>query len=262
MDQFMKIRHSGAIGDLIYSLPYVQSLGQEVDFYVGEHSYVTGKANKDTSEGLCKMIKNMYPLSNTIYNDNHSNFNALKQLLEYQDYIKSVHQDNTDQTYDLDLNTFRQSWDSSVSILEIVNKHFKWNFYQKDIPFLKSPKISGYEKTCVCFRSPRYVDESGKDRYRNVIKSLKDQTDIKSFIFVGIEKEYEYFNENIYELDYYKTQDMLDVATIINSTPIGIYNCSAPLAIAVGLSKPRFIEDPTNYIIHSVKQNSINERFF
>ncbi len=262
MDKPLKVRHSGAIGDIIYSLPYIKSLGKKIDFYIGEHSFVSGESNKDTPEALTSMIKNMYPLSKEIYNKNHSNFKMLKRLLKHQDYINDVFPDEENTQYGIDLNDFRRSWNSKNSILDIVNNHFGNISYKKDESFLKTETISNFEKTCVCFRSPRYVDESGKERYKNVISSLKDQTAIEQFIFVGIEKEYEYFSKNILNIDYYKTKDMYDVSVIINSCPIGIYNCSAPLAIAVGLSKPRFIEHPTNEIVNSVKQNSILERFF
>lgn len=262
MDQYLKIRHSGAIGDLIYSLPYVKSLGKKVDFYVGEHSFVTGKANKDTPANLCKMIKGLYPLSNTIYEKNHSNFKALKRLLENQHYIHAAYPDQDDQKYKIDLNDFRKSWSDNMSILEIVNKHFKWYGYTKDEPFLRADKLEGFEDTCLCFRSPRYVTDSGITRYRKLIEHIKKETNVQKFLFVGIDKEYEYFIKNIYEIDRYKTEDMFDVATIINSAPIGIYNCSSPLAIAVGLSKPRYIESPQSHTIFSVKLDSMMEKFF
>jgi hypothetical protein len=258
------VKHSGAIGDIIYALPYVASLGNNIDFYVGEHTFVRGIPDQETPASTYGVINYMFPLSKDLTDPAYSNFKAIKTLLEAQPFIANVYPVTEPRTYDHDLDEFRRSWTDSQSIIETVNGHFKFTGYKREESFLHNiPVLSGYENTCVCARSPRAVGYDGEGRYTRMIKWIKQNKNPERFVFVGIQKEFEYFQTSIWEdVEFINTADFLAVASVINSCPYGIFNSSAPLAIAAALNKERYVENPMSYILNVILLFSKQERYF
>jgi hypothetical protein len=96
-----------------------------------------------------------------------------------------------------------------------------------------------------------------------MIEKLVKEENPGKFIFLGIEKEFEYFKQFIWsDIEFYPTADFYDVASVINSCPYGMYNSSGPLAVAAALNKLRYVENPMSYILNVIFLNSPNERYF
>jgi hypothetical protein len=123
------------------------------------------------------------------------------------------------------------------------------------------PVNSEYKDCFVCSRSFRYRSQNGTGNWQKIFKSCQEQTGKKP-IFIGIETEYKDFTEKIGKIEFVKTEDLYDVAVIINSCELGIYNGSSPLAISQMLNKIHYIEGDWEPYINSVKSNLSNQSLF
>lgn len=258
----MKVCHSGAIGDLIYAIPYIRTLGQQIDLYIGEHNFVKGIPDEFTSSEQYEMLGEIYPESKTLKANNtgYSNYSLLKRLLlEQDDIIKSVNPLIDKNIIDVDLDQFRNSWNPMIHISDIYFQHYKCSGQWKGKPFLFNiPNNDEFRGVICCTRSGRYTAKNGIEKWKLQLQKFKN----RKMIFLGIESEYEYFRENIMDIEYIKTNDIYDVAVIINSCDFGIFNATGNLSISIGLNKNRLIETVGQIVDFSVITRDIKETLF
>jgi hypothetical protein len=218
---FYTFKHSGNAGDIIYSLPAMRSL------------------SKDNPSNFLLQIdtpaiytNNTHPLGNVRLNASMAK--ALIPLLNFQSYISEA-SIFSGQPIEIDLDDFR----SSPLFLDRGNI-IRWYFYLYGInydlsqPWLSAPKISGLDNKIVIARS---------QRYRNPLINyafLKKYT--PHILFVGVEAEYKDIVQIIPGIQYQKTNDFLELSSLINSSKFFIGNQSFPFSIAEGLKVKRILE--------------------
>jgi hypothetical protein len=256
----MKIKHSGALGDIIYSIPFLRSLNTDIELYVGEHTLVNNQINKYNTEKVVTEI-------NTLFKDNHksvtpgyTNYKMIKPLLESQPYIK-VFPITDDICYDIDIDDFRIDWDDDTHISDMIlrrfnNKQLDWHL---DINLVVH-KNDQYNNSFVCCRTFRYRNESNNREWRVIFDTLKLQG--LTPVFIGLDNEYDDFTNTIGHAEHVPTTDLLEAAVIINSCSTGIYNPSAPLAIAQMLNKPNYVEGKDVFYINSIRSKNKNQTLF
>ena len=217
----LNVKHSGHLGDIIYSLSFIKELGQNVNYYIG-----------------FEQVNTVYNHPSGKYTMNDASFNYIKPLLEHQDYVDFVMRDRG-HNIDLDLDSFRghgfkldgydlRKWYELIYPLTSVD--LSKPAIKCDLPTLEYLK----EKIVLSIST----------RYRNNqidYKRLKPFED--SIVFVGHENEYiDFMLKSKLDIKRVNVKDALHMAQIIKSCKLFIGNQSSSYAIAEQLKTPRLLE--------------------
>jgi len=230
----MAFRHSGRLGDILYSMPLVRQMariqGGRIDYYV-------------CSDAAARLGKDVFHPSLDLM-VNTALFGYVEPLLSIQDYIKNiVYTPSCDiPSYAVDLDQFKTSG---------LN--------------LKAGLISGWyrkafglsfplEKAWLDFDEAALNDEYRIDRFRVLISrttrfcntrinySFLDQ--IEGVGFIGMPYEYEDFigRHALKNVRHVMVRDALELGILMRRADIFIGNQSSNFAIAEGLKVPRALE--------------------
>lgn len=197
----MIFKHSGDIGDIIYSLPIIKAKGG-------------GKLLLSTEQRF-KYVETKF---------NKKAYNALLPLLQNQEYISDV-EEFTGQKFDIDLDLFRFE-DKPKHGINLGKWQARWHGLGKEIftePWLEADT---WGNSFELFNyTPRYTNNSVD------IKSLSQNS-----VYVGIKQEWDIFrNQFGSKIDFYPTKNLFEVANLMNGCVKFIGNQSSLFAIAVGL---------------------------
>ncbi len=209
-----KFKHSGDLGDIVFSLPAIQALGGGtlyLDPQGGLSSPLVKWANKEKTKLNLTSIKSIAP------------------FLEIQDCIKKVRiWDGEPVDYDLDL--FRKHIKfNNLSVSHLSAFGLNKNLARKK--WLTFPTKRQLPKPYLIARSVRYIGN-----YSFWESSLPKLA--KESVFIGFKKDYEIFQYTFdINIDYYETPTILDLAETINSCERIYCNAGLPHAIAEGLHK-------------------------
>ena len=223
-----KYKHSGAFGDLIYSLPICKHFGPG-DFYlhlnqidwIGEHYY--GSAPAPFHQG--RMTRN--------------DFLYMKSFIEAQAYIDNfeiLSPNTTEITHNLD--RFRPAFVGHPdNYIHIYAEVFGLRSIKEQLsaePWLTVPKPKKFEDRDVCInRSQRWIPTQPYSDWDLLRPALEERS-----FFVGLPIEYEAFCNQIgWRIPHAKTVFMLEVAELIAGSKLFIGNQSQSLALAVGLGQ-------------------------
>jgi hypothetical protein len=227
-------RHSGTLGDLIYSLYIVKKMGGG-QFQVGIENLepCLTKYGYDPA-GVDTQHRGRFTTQD---------FEWLAPLLERQTYITDVvtwHPGDTEPEVDLDRYRAVLYRTFEGNILQAYHKTF-------DIPFLMSdydtPWLEADARTVkpiVVTRSARYRPADGEEGWRNIIETgmLADNA-----VFVGIPKEYEDFTKTFgIDLEYYQATDFLELANVVAGADLVVCNQGFTYSLAIGLGRPTVLE--------------------
>lgn len=215
-------KHSGDLGDIIFSLPVIASEGGGVlylDPEGGEQEPLVAWAQYNRTKLTSKSIK------------------AIKPLLEHQEYINEVRYWEPGIKVDYNLDKFRgfvKHNNLTTSHLDAFGMMGR-NDYWQGTPWLKSnPKPLPKGKTIILSRSCRYHSNY------SFWEQLPDEY-IDNAVFISHPKEFEYF---LYTFPRYKgrverleTSSILDLAAYIKSCDLFIGNQGFPHAIAESMKK-------------------------
>ena len=207
-----KYKHSGDIGDLLYSLPVIKETG-------GGALYIN-----------CSYMGNKMDGSKSGFNINILNF--LKPLLESQKYIKKVEAWNNN-PIDVDLDYFRSLNLNCATLCQSILNSFSVSMDVTNAPWIECNKKK--ITSAVFARSFRYRNENVD--YKQYLEKYKDDC-----IFVGLIEEHSDFVKMFGHIRYYQVANMLEMAEIINGADIFIGNQSSPMSLAIALHKP-FVQE-------------------
>lgn len=218
-------KHSGDLGDIIYSLPTIRALG-------GGVLYLDPKGGQGTG------------FVNLGYKD-HTNLNNigiqfLKPLLKNQVYIKDV-LEWSGELVDYNLDLFRQHIkynNLAYSHLSAFNlKHEEAN--KKWIAVFN--KNDYFTNKIIISRTPKV--QGNHEFWEFEVRKYKDQC-----VFIGLKKEHEIFEYTLgYSVEYYPVNNALDLAECLYSCSKFIGNQSMPQSIAEGLKINLICEVNRNY---------------
>ena len=203
-------KHSGDLGDIIYSLYFVQSMG-------GGDMYLNTSGETKFSE---------------------KEFKSIKSFLESQSYITSVSLWKGEEV-DFNLDLFRNSKEPLL-----IDRYFGDSgvTYNKSSWLSAKPKGLDGSKTTIFSRSCRY--QNSHMAWESICKSI----DLSEVVFVGHRTEYEAFKLSFgVELDYLETKSILDLAEVIQSANTVFSNANVVCAVAHGLCKPLYHEVYRDY---------------
>jgi hypothetical protein len=212
-------KHSGDLGDIIFSLPTIRALGGGVLFLDPDG----GKSSKlvKWADKICTKL-------------NKSTIDSLIPVLEQQEYIKDVKiWDGRDVDYDLD--NFRKH----IKYNNLSDSHlaaFNLPLSERDSAWLSIKNPKKLHKSILISRSVRYHGNYGF--WEHNLPMIKNQS-----LFVGLEKEHEIFEYTFgHKVEYYKTPTILELAECISGSDLFISNANLCHALAEGMKKNLIIE--------------------
>ena len=212
-------RHSGDLGDIIYSLPAVKALGGGTMLLD-----ITGGADDP-------WISTRQVNGRTRFNSQA--YDTIRPLLLEQPYIDGVETWNGETvTHDLNLfrQQFRKSEDRFINLAVAHLRAFGLDEKLIDEPWLtlKSPPKM-LQRSLIVNRTPRH--QSKYHWWLVFLPQFIDQA-----IFMGFEKEHELFEYTFNcKIPFYKAADALEIAQILLGSEQLIGNQSFMMSIAAGL---------------------------
>ena len=243
-------KHSGTLGDLIYSLSIVKKLAQnDVEYKVALHNIENCVAKYGyRPEDIDPQHKGRFTLKD---------FEMLLPLLRRQPYIETVGKwYQGDVEPDVDLDSFRgvlfRGFEGNY--VEAYHRTFNIPFTVQDYdtPWLEAdPKTV---KPVVITRSKRYRPPNGDEGWRTIIDTgmLSDNA-----MFVGTPAEYADFIQTFnIVVDYYPAKDFLDLANVIAGADLVVCNQGFTYSLAIGLGKETVLE------INKLVPQEYNECYF
>lgn len=205
-------KHSGDIGDLIYSLPVIRYLGYS-DLYLNPRGLATKKIDGSASGFNLDLIKILTP------------------LLESQHYIRKVDCWNNESVI-VDMDYFRKVNPPVPNLCEKILYSFSIPFYETQKPWIQveSKRIA----PLVFARSFRY--RNNHMDYKQFINNKDD------CVFVGLHNEYVDFCERFGKIPYYAVKNFYELAQVISGCDTFHGNQSSPMSIAIAMHK-NFIQE-------------------
>jgi glycosyltransferase involved in cell wall biosynthesis len=231
--------HSGDLGDIIYSLPFIRARGGgglvlSPDFGNGAHS------NSVVRERMTRQRAEM-----------------LIPLLRDQPYITGCEYADRAPDEAFNLNRFRHifndhAWDWLHQIRDRRGhrwpphnlSEYYWEYFGGDVPkdlnvnpWLRVTKAKPYPLPIVINRTLRYTDTPPKLDWRSLVSRFGCD-----MVFVGLPEEHAAFKSQYGYVDYCAVDNFLDLAELIRGSKLFIGNESFPLSIAHGLMHPTVVE--------------------
>jgi hypothetical protein len=225
-------KHSGDLGDIIYSLPTMRLLGG-------------GVLCLDTSGGeddeFCKL--QCAPNGKTRFNK--ASFDFIKPLLEKQPYIKECREFVKGERIDFNLNKFRLKFlevsDPSPENKNLVKLHlesFKQPVVDYNLPWLDVTPDSDRRREFIITRTPRY-----QSNYSFYV-GLRQAGIFKESSFIGLKREHDLFEWAMEStIDFIQIKDALDMAGVIAASGTFISNPTFALSVAIGLGHRAIIQE-------------------
>jgi hypothetical protein len=248
----------GTFGDTIYSLCVVKALG-------GGNMYV----KLDALDDICRKNlgwPNAGPASGRY---TQQDYNALEPLLQAQDYITSVQIWNNE-PYDHGFEDhFKfhmiKGWQGNqtecyamcAGLNHMDSEIRKKVLYEPWLTPVKPIQIPG--KPFVVNRTGRYLYGEASEEWRDWISTGLGEYGI----FVGSEQEHADFEELFKtKITYHKTNDLLELAQVIQGCEQFIGNQSVALSIAIGLGKSYRCEVRKDYESTRTPQGGYGDTWF
>jgi len=226
-------KHSGAFGDLLYSLPIVKHFGgggfylhlSQLD-WVGQHYY--GSAPAPFHQGRMTF----------------ADFEYMQSFMTAQTYINKfdVLQKDTEITHNLD--RFRVPFVGHPgNYVDIYSSVFGLDPSAADrartTPWLAVPAVEKV-RDIVVSRTARWIPAQPGVQW----SQWKEQGFEERAVFVGLPDEHTAFCNTVgWNIPFRSTATMLEVAQIIAGAELFIGNQSSNLALAIGLGKPYYCEE-------------------
>ena len=212
-------KHSGDLGDIIYSLPTIKAFGGGVLYLdptggLDDPVVCWGNGGRYKNTSLTK-----------------KSIDLIRPLLLQQKYIKAVEEWNTSIKEDYNLNNFRKSLvnnnlsDSHLTAFGLPQKHRDTSWLDVDFPLLNPNS-----KKILIARSTRV--QSNHTFWENLEDNI-----IENSAFVGTKFEYDVFcNTFRFKIDFWDL-DILNLARAIKGCDLFISNQTFGSALAEGFKK-------------------------
>ena len=229
----IQYRHSGTLGDLIYSLSVVRKMepGQflvainNIENCVSQYGYRPDEVDP-------AHVGRFTP----------QDFELLLPLLRRQSYIETVGQwHQGDAEPDVDLDRFRG----------VLFRGFEGNYVEAyhrtfGLPFLMSDYDTPWLEAdanpvarIVISRTPRYRCPNGDAVWQSLLAQPGAQD---SAVFIGTTAEHADFEQNIGPVVHHRVNDFLELANIVAGAELVMANQNFVFSLAMGLGRPAVLE--------------------
>jgi len=244
---YKSFKHSGDLGDIIYSLPTIKRLGGGI-LYLD----ITGGEDEKICQMQCIDGKT---------NFNKTSYEFIKPLLLKQSYIKGVEIYKKGQTIDHNLNIFRykfsdpNSRSKSKNLLDLHLEAFNQPEWDPNEAWLEVDKPIKLDRSTIVCRSPRM--QANFPWFQMHKFNFRDKA-----IFIGLPKEHELFEYTFnIKIPYHKVENALDVARILSGCKAFVANSTFNLSIAIGLGTVPIVQDVEPHFPTTVFQGKKNMQY-
>ena len=229
-------KHSGTLGDLIYSLSIVKKLAQHdvyFDVAIGNIENCVAQYGYRPDE--------VAPEHRGRFTE--KDFEWLLPLLRRQSYIETVRKWYPgDAEPDVDLDRFRgtlfRGFEGNYVQAYHIAFGLPFTMQDYDTPWLEADATT--IKPIVISRTGRYRDTQAGDAYW---KSMVADVDLESnAIFVGTPGEHEEFERTIKPVPYHPVQDFLELANVVAGADLVMANQNFVYSLAMGLGVSTVLE--------------------
>lgn len=173
-------------------------------------------------------------------------FDALRPLLESQEYVSAVEWQDNPRGVTHDATNFRQDFIPGESLLHWQARHLKLHISSS--PWLACQNNPKYSGRVVVARSERYHNLAFP--WRDVLLKYKDA------VFVGLPEEHQaMYHATGINVEFAPTENLLELAEIVAGCRLFIGNQSAPMWTALGLGVP-IIQETFPQIPNSVLERT------
>ena len=218
-------KHSGDLGDIIFSLPTVKALG-------GGILYLDPRGGEE--EPLVSWANGLYNKTKLT----EKGIESVRELLEYQDYIHEVRLWSGEEV-DFNLDMFRMH----IRYNNLSDSHlaaFGVSFEERDEPWLNvaTSIVDDLDRDVVFARSCRY---HGNYSFWETI----DRDLVAKAFFLGFKEEHDQFlytYPHMAEVPRREVQSLLEMAQVIQGADLFVGNQGLPHALAEALKKPMLNE--------------------
>jgi hypothetical protein len=241
-------KHSGTLGDLIYSLHLVKKMGggrfqvaiENIENCVAKYGY--------RPEDVDPQHKGRFTTRD---------FEMLAPLLERQQYINDVntwHQGDPEADVDLDhyRSVLYRTFEGNILQAYHLALEVPFTMQDYDDTWLEADVLE--EAPVVITRSFRYRPPNGEEGWKGIIETgmLEGNS-----VFVGNVTEHEDFERTFgIKVPYRPVTDFLELASIINGADLFVGNQGFAYSLAIGLGKNTVLE------INKLVPMQMNECFF
>lgn len=221
----ISFKHSGNVGDIIYSLPALRSVlqnkkEQKADYYL--------------NVGVKTGYSGWHPLGNILLNKDF--VNKLKPLLETQSYINKVKIYNNEKI-DVDFDHFRK-----IPINPFTYCIPRWYFlfivganWDLSKPWLEVEPDYRFKDKVLVARNQRLQSQFINYKFINDYSS--------DVVFVGVEKEFEDFQKECPSCkEFFQADDFLQLAQVIKGSRFLVANQGLIYTLAESMKTPRILE--------------------
>jgi hypothetical protein len=220
----IKIKHSGNLGDIIYSVYAMRAASMlhqaKVVLFI------------ELNKPIILHSSFVHPLGGVMMNEYM--FKMAKPLLKRIDFIEDVLIYNG-QKLDYNFDKFRE-----LNFNLAAGSIKKWYLYA--YPELQDYFDSDYFLNLI-YNKENYIVINRSQRYNNpfIDYSILNDYEIKKY-FVGTKQEYDIMAKDVKDLEYKEVKDFLELAHFINSSKLFIGNQSMCYAIAELIQTTRLLE--------------------
>ena len=222
-------KHSGDLGDIIYSLPVIKTLGGGTLFLD-----ITGGEDESICRIQCIDGKTKF---------NKTSYDFIKPLIKSQPYIKDVKIYQRGQNIDYNLNLFRykfadpNSRSKTKNLLDLHMESFGLPEWDPNEPWLFVDNPIKLKRKTIVTRSPRM--QANFPWFQTQKFNFRDKA-----IFIGLPKEHEYFEWTFdIKIPYRPVEDALEIARILKGCNALAANSTFILAVAIGLGTVPIIQE-------------------
>jgi hypothetical protein len=227
-------KHSGTLGDLIYSLSIVKKM-EPGEFMVAINNIENCVSRYGyRPDEVDPVHKGRFTMQD---------FEMLLPLLERQSYIEEVsswHQG--DHEPDIDLDRFRGTLFRGFegNYVQAYHLAFELPFSEPDLqqPWLEADPVA--VAPIVISRTPRYQCPNGDHVWRELVENIDLDA---SAIFVGTESEHKDFETTVgQQVPYFPVADFLQLANVVAGAELVMANQNFVYSLAMALGKSAVLE--------------------
>jgi len=224
-------KHSGTLGDIIYSLAVMKYQGGG-EFYL----------HMNNIDHISNHYYGRSPIPFHQGRMNDQDFSFMKRFFESQEYITRFDRYRPGIEITNDLDAFRKEFvrhpgnyvDINCQAHGITDPELQKQIRTRPWLTVSTPKVLP-GKQYVINRTSRWIPMEHNTSW----DALADNGVPEQAIFVGLPAEHEQFQKNLgWKIDYYPVNDMLELAELIAGAKMFLGNQSVALSIAIGLGIP------------------------
>lgn len=239
-------KHSGDLGDIIYSLPVIMSAGGGT-LYLD----ITGGEDEPACKSQCMDGKTKF---------NKTSYDFIKPLIMAQPYINDVKIYDKKSKIDYNLNMFRYKFNKprnkNRNLLDLHMEAFGLPEWDPNKPWLFVDEEIKLERKTIVTRSPRMQAnypwfEMNKFNFRD------------KGVFLGLPKEHEYFEWTFnIKIPYHPVKDALEIAKILKGCTALAANSTFILSVAIALGTVNIFQEVEPHFPTTVFEGKKNMQYF